>query len=195
MKMKTVVLSCMAVVLILFVGYGYSAAKPKIETTNVKIGVVNIRKVFRDSKKNAKYRSDALAEQVRLDSEIQTLQKEFETQRAGLNALKPGSSDYLVQVRELLQKQAQLEAERQFNNQQRGLKDQQWTEELYKQILRVTRGLAEQKGLDLVFEKGEVEFPVANADELMLTLSTHKLLYSEGCQDITDEVVKRLDAE
>ena len=195
MKTKAMVSSCLVGLLVLFICYGYGSAKPKAELIAEKIGVVNIRKVFRDSKKNAKYRSDALAEQARLDAELQKLQREFDAQRVGLNVLKPGSSDHLAQVKELLQKQAELEASRQFNNQQRTLKDQQWTEELYKQILEITNEIAEQKGFILVLEKGEVEFPVANADELMLTLSTHKLLYSGGCPDITDEVTDKLDAK
>ena len=195
MKTIVMVLSCLIGVVVLFVCYGYSSAVPKDKTVADKIGVVNIRKVFRDCKRNDKYRADAMSEQARLDTEQQKLQNEIEAQKVGLKALKPGSNDYLTQVKELLKKQAELEANRQFNNQQRVLKDQQWTENLYKEILQITSELAEQKGLVMVFEKGEVEFPSMSPDDLMLTLSTHKLLYSDGCLDITDEVIARLDAE
>ncbi len=195
MKTKVIVLSCLIGAVVLFLCCGYGSAEPKSKTVTDKIGVVNIRKVFRESKKNAKYRADALSEQARLEAEGQRLQREFEAQKAGLKALKPGSSDYLVQVKELLQKQAELEANRQFNNQQRTIKDQQWTESFYKEILKITSELGEQKGLVMVFEKGEVEFPSMSPDELMLTLSTHKLLYCGGCTDITDDVITRLDAE
>jgi len=195
MKTKTMVLSCLTLVAILFVCYGYSSAKSEDKTTVGKIGVVNIRKVFRDCNRNAKYRADAMSEQSKLEAEIQKMQKDTEAQKAGLIALKPGSNDYLEQARELLRKKAELEAMRQFNAQKRAIKDQQWTENLYKEVLQITRELAEQKGLVMVFEKGEVEFPSMNPDELMLTLSTHKVLYSDGCPDITDEVIKRLDAK
>ncbi len=195
MKTKAMVLSCLTGVVILFVCYGYSSANPKDKTVTDKIGVVNIRKVFRDCKKNARYRADALSEQAKWDAEEQRLQKEIEAQKAGLKALKPGSNDYLAQIKELLQKQVELEAGRQFNNQQRTLKDQQWTENLYKEILQITSELAEQKSLVMVFEKGEVEFPSMSPDELMLTLSTHKLLYCGGCLDVTDDIITRLDAE
>jgi len=59
----------------------------------------------------------------------------------------------------------------------------------------MTNELAKQKGLDLVFESDEPEFPASSRDELMLTISTHKLLYSGGCLDITDDVVAQLDAQ
>ena len=55
MKTKAMVLSCLVGTLVLFVCYGYGSAKTKAEPITEKIGVVNIRKVFRDSKKNAKY--------------------------------------------------------------------------------------------------------------------------------------------
>jgi len=68
-------------------------------------------------------------------------------------------------------------------------------EELYKEILQETREVAEQRGLDLVFEKSEPELPALSAKDLALAIRMHKLLYSGGCLDITDEVMARLDKE
>jgi Skp family chaperone for outer membrane proteins len=195
MKTKTLALYCLIGAVVLLMGHEYSSAEPKAVESVTKIGVVNIRKIFRDCKKNTRHRQEVLADQSKWEAEMEKLQKEIEQQKDGLRALKPGSGDYLTQMKELMQKQAEIEAGRQFNNQQRVLKDQRWTEDLYKEVLQITRELAEKKGLVLVFEKGEVEFPVASPDELMLTLSTHKLLYSKSSLDITDEVTARLDAE
>ncbi len=195
MKTKAVVLYCLTGVIVLFAGHEYSSAKPKDDKAVANIGVVDVRRVFRDCKRNAKYGADALAEQARLDAELEKLSKEIDSQKAGLKALKPGSSDYLAQIKELLQKQAKLEANRQFNNQQRALKDQRWTEGIYVEILKIISALAEQKRLDLVLQKDVAEFPTESPDELMMTLSTHKLLYSGGCLDITDEVMAQLDAQ
>jgi Skp family chaperone for outer membrane proteins len=182
MKTKTLALYCLIGAVVLLMGHEYSSAEPKAVESVTKIGVVNIRKIFRDCKKNTRHRQEVLADQSKWEAEMEKLQKEIEQQKDGLRALKPGSGDYLTQMKELMQKQ-------------RVLKDQRWTEDLYKEVLQITRELAEKKGLVLVFEKGEVEFPVASPDELMLTLSTHKLLYSKSSLDITDEVTARLDAE
>jgi len=170
-------------------------AELKADTLGLKIGVVSIRKVLRNCKRSARYKVDILADQGRANAKLQELSKQIETQEAGLKALRPGSSDYLAQLKELLEKRYQLEAQQEFNQQQNALKHHKWTEELYKEILQITKELAEQKGLDLVFEKDEPEFPVASSEELVMVLSTHKLLYSAGCLDLTEEVVARLDAE
>ena len=54
--------------------------------------------------------------------------------------------------------------------------------------------LAEKRGLDLVLEGSEPELSDTTAESLVMSIRTHKLLYSGGCEDITDEVMARLDA-
>jgi Skp family chaperone for outer membrane proteins len=157
------------------------------------IGIVSVRTVFRDCKVNAAYRDKAIAEQSATNAELDALQKAVEAKEAGLRALKLGSPDYLTQYEELLKKQAELDAKKQFNSQQRVMKDRRWTEDLYKEVLRITKALAEQKGLTLVLEAEEPEFPMANADELMMALQTHKVLFSKGCVDLTAEVTAEMD--
>lgn len=159
------------------------------------VGVVSIRKIFQDCKKNARYREETAAEQNKVISELEALSKEIEAEKGGLATLKAGSSDHTALVKEIFLKRASLQAQQEFYKQQLSLKDQRWTEELYQEILRITRQVAEQKGLGLVFVKGEVELPALSVNELMLTIRTHKLLYGGGCLDITDEVMARLDKE
>jgi len=53
--------------------------------------------------------------------------------------------------------------------------------------------IAREKGLDLVLERTEPEFPISG-EELMMTFSSHKVLYGGGCIDLTKEVTSRLDA-
>jgi len=186
---------------ILFLGYGYGSAQsgigplaqPKTDTPASNIGVVSIGMAFRNCKANTSYRETELAEQRKIDLKIEARQKEIEAQEAGLKALKPGSSDHLKQYEELLKKQAEFEAMKQFNGQQRSWKNVQWTELLYKEVLHITKELASQKGLVLVVEVDEPIFPMPSADALMMALQSHKVLYSAGCVDLTAEVTAELD--
>lgn len=160
-----------------------------------KIGVVSIRKIFRDCKRSAKYRQEAIAERQRVDADLAKLNNEIEAQKAGLKTLKIGSESYMAQVKEILEKQAILQAQQEFNKQQRALKEQRTTEDIYRDILRITGEVAKQNGLDLVFEKSEPELPALSPTELELSMGMHKLLYSNGCIDITGEVMARLNAK
>jgi len=195
MKVKTMVLSCLAGLVILAMGYEYSQAQSKSNAPSSKIGVVSILKVFRECKSSAAHRTEFNAEQSKIIAALKTLSKEIEKQEAGLKALKPESSDYLAQRKELIDNQARLEAEQKFYKEQVILKQYKWSKELYQEILRITSELAEQKGLDLVLRKDEIDLLALSVNEISETVRTHKVLYSGGCVDISDEVVARLDKE
>jgi len=195
MRIQVGLLGCLVGIVLLVFAYGHGWADVTKDEADSRIGVVSIRRVFQECKTNAKYRQEATAEQDKVIAELQKLSKEIEAEKAGLKTLKTGSSDYMEQVRVLLEKQAKLEAEQEFYKQHLALKDQRWTEQLYQEILEVTGEIARQKGLDMVFERNEPELPAPSTNELMLMIRTHKLLYSEGCVDITDEVTSRLDSQ
>ena len=195
MKTKTLVLSCFIGAVILFIGREYSSAQSEPGIPASKIGIVNIRKVFFDCKAKANFVVDAQAEQKKLAAEIEKLRTDAKVLEAGLQALKPGSPDYMAQLREMWTKRGDAESLQQYNSQQREIKERQLTEDIYREILRITKEIAKEKGLYMVLERTEPEFPISSTEEFVTMLNTHKVLACDGCLDITDEVTARLDAE
>ncbi|MHC4842741.1 MAG: OmpH/Skp family outer membrane protein [Planctomycetota bacterium] len=194
MKTKGFILA-LSIGILLPLAYQATQAQSGLNDTSSKMAVVSIQKIFQQCQTNAKYRQQATLEQEQALAELDRLTKEVEAQRAGLNTLKAGSSDYLQSMQDILTKQGELEAKREFTKQSFALKDQQWTTKIYKDVLRIIDEVAQQKGFDIVLEKNEPELLDSTpANELMLTIRTHKVLYSGGCQDITDEIIARLDA-
>jgi Skp family chaperone for outer membrane proteins len=206
MKIKMMALSCLIAAIVLFTGYQYSMAKSKTDTepdakkevknsdtASSKIGVVSVRKVFENCKRNEKYREEAKAEQNKIIADLDKMKADIDAGKAGLKTRKEGSNDYMALVKEVLEKQASYQAQQEFLKQQIELKDQRWTEQLYKDILKIVQRIAQDKGFEMVFEADEPQFPSASVNELMLSIRTHKLLYSSGCMDITDEVLAILD--
>jgi len=160
-----------------------------------KIGVISVQKIFQDCRRSVKYREEAMAEWDRANAELGKLKAEVDAGKEGLRTLKAGSSDHMALMKEVLTKQANLQVQQTFYEQQRGLKEQKMVEGLYKDILRETSEVAKQKGLDFVFERSEPELPAPSAKELTETISTHKLVYGGGLLDITEDVMARLDSE
>jgi Skp family chaperone for outer membrane proteins len=195
MKIKTTILGCLMGVVVLLLVHEYSMAQVKNNDTVLPIGIVDVRRALRECKATAKYRERTNTENRKTDAEEEQLSREIQALAAGLRALKPGSSDYTTQYMEYLQKQANLKTLQEFNPQQKALKHQLWTQELYKEILRITKVLAAEKELPLVLESDEPEFPIQRYEDLAMTLSTHKVLYSNGCIDLTDEIIAELDKE
>lgn len=195
MKAKAVLFICVMSAVVLLMAYQHSQAGSESEAVGPKVGVVSIRRIFQDCKRNAKYREEAGVEQDKIVAELDKLRKEIEAEEVGLKALKVGSSDYMELMKGILEKQASLQARQEFHKKQLALKDQRWTEQLYTDILREAGEVAKQRGLDIVFANDEPEFPALSAQELMMAIRTHKVLYSGGCLDITEEVMNRVDKE
>jgi Skp family chaperone for outer membrane proteins len=195
MKAKVIALVGLVTVFVLSMCYEHTWAESKTDKAQSKMGIVSIRKIFDNCKRNAKYKQEAMAEQDKIVAELEKLSKEIDAEKTGLKAFNSGSTDHLAKVKLILEKQASLQAQQEFQKQQLQAKDQKWTEKLYQDILNMTAKVAEQKGLDMVFEEDDVELPAGSANELALAIRTHKLLYTKGCLDITDEVTALVDAE
>ena len=195
MKIKTAILVCLMGAVVLLLIHEYSMAQFKTNDMTLPIGIVDVRRALRECKATEKYREKTNVENAKMDVEEQQLTREIQALAAGLRALKPSSTDYMEQYKEYLQKQGELKTIQEYNPRLKATKHQQWTETLYQEILRITNVLAAEKGLALVLGSDEPEFPIQQYEELAMTLSTHKVLYSSGCLDLTDEVIAELDKE
>ena len=200
MKIKRMFLGCLVGVVVLAMGYPDGGnreirAQSKGDTTSLEIGTVSILKIFRDCKRSAVHRSQLIAEQRAIVAELERLSIEIQAEEAGLKALKIDSSDYMARRKEIINKRFNMEAQQEFSKEQMILKQYKWSKELYQEILSIVSELAGERGLDLVIEKDEIDLLAFGINELSQTIRTHKVLYSGGCVDISDEVVARLDKE
>jgi Skp family chaperone for outer membrane proteins len=193
MKIKTVVLGCLMGVVVLFFVHEFSLAQPNAGNPASKIGLVSVSRAMSDCKATATFSAKMAAENNQMDADKKALDDDINNLTDVLRALVPGSSEHTTQLKQLFQKQGELKALQEFNNSQRGLRPRAWAEKVYKEVLRITKEVAAKKGLDMVLERSEPTFPIQGADQLMMTLSTHKVLYGGGCADITDDVIAELD--
>jgi len=196
MKPRNIIVGCILIsIVLMMIVYDSNGKESKPQDTTPRIGVVRIRAVFKDCKKNNDHQKQLTAEQGRMIAELEKLSKGVEALKADLMTRKPGSSDHSNLMLQIMDKQAQLGSRKDFYQQQIVLKDQRWTEQLYKEILEIVGQVAKTKELDMVLAKEELDFPTASQTELMLAIRTHKLLYSADGLDITKDVVKLLNAE
>ena len=193
MKHKGYLIAALVCVIVISVVYensqaGFSASG-KSDT-----GIVNIRKVFKNCQRNEQYRQRVQTEQDKVRAELEKLRAEVEAAKAGLNTLKQGSIEYMERARDVLTKEANLQAQQEFYKRHLEAKDQRWTEDLYKDLLASVKNVASARGLNIVLADEDVEFPMETPNDLMMSIRTNKVLYSEGCVDISDEVLEQLDS-
>ena len=72
-----------------------------------------------------------MAERSKVEADLDKLSKEIEADKAGLKTLKAGSGDYMNQVKEILTKQANSQAQEKFYEQQMTMKEQAMVESVY----------------------------------------------------------------
>jgi Skp family chaperone for outer membrane proteins len=193
MKFKMMVLSCLVCAIILATGYEYLQAQPNATGSTLKIGVVSVHTALRNCQATIKFTERLKAEQEKMISEEKTLATEGQALADSLRVFKPDSTEYMETFQKMVQTQSMLKALQETNPRRSRLKQMQWTQKLYKEILRITKELAAKKGLTLVLATDEPEFPFPRYEELVMTLSTHKVLYNNGCVDLTSEVRAQLD--
>lgn len=193
MKFKTMVLGCLAGAIILAMGYEYLQAQPNVTGQGSKIGVVSVHQALRNCQATIKFRTHVLAENKKMDEEEEKLDEDSRRIADSLKAFKPGSTEYMERFEEMLEKQNRLKTLQELNPRKKVFEQMQWTQNLYQEILRITKEVAAKKGLNLVLGTDEPEFPFQRYEELVMTLSTHKVIYSDGCVDITNEVIAELD--
>ncbi len=193
MKIKTVVLGSLMGVVVLFFVHEFSLAQPNAGNPPSMIGLVSVTRALGDCKATATFGAKMAAENRQMKADEKELDDDIKNLTVALGAFVPGSSDHTTELKQLFQKQGALKALQEFNNSQRRLRERGWAEKVYKEVIRITKEVAVKKGLDLVLERSEPTFPIPSADQLMMTLSTHKVLYGGGCADITDDVIAELD--
>ena len=193
MKIKTLISGCLMGIIVLFLVHPFGEAQPLASEPASNIGVVSIEKALQNCQATAKFKERTTAEKNQMDTEEKKLSDEIDMLRGTLQALVPNSADWLVQYKEMVKKEGELKGLKELNPQIRAMRAHQWTERLYPEILRITKELAAKKNLALVLAIEEPEFPTQRYEELVMTLRTHKALYTGGCMDLTNEVIVELD--
>jgi len=195
-KVRLVLLSCVLGMTAFFARDVFSNAEstgpaPK---TQSKIGVVSMLRIIQERAREDKQMGEIMAERSKARAELGEMAREIESEEAGLKTLKPGSEDYTKQLEQLMEKKLRLESRRESPDRLAMLRQQIWTQTVFNQVVRISRQLAAEKGLDLVLSKDEPE-DLPSGEGFMTGMGTQKVLYSGGCVDLTDEVRARLKTE
>ena len=178
------------------------ASKGKI-TSPPKIGIVSVKDVFDKCTMKTEVEKSLSDEGDKRFAELKRLEESIESGKVTLNKFKEGSQDYLDTLKELMVKQSQLEAQKEFYQQELGLKEMRNKEDIYRKILEVTEKVAKEKDLDIILNRDDNYLsqpesasnpPAQNPTELILTTKTHKLLYFNKDLDITEDVISEMNS-
>ncbi len=160
-----------------------------------KVAVVDVTRALENSEKHQAWTERMDAEQERIRGEIRQMRDELESLEQQLRMLRRGSADYIRYAQEFTEKRAVFEARNSFYEDKMTAEMQHWTEGLYRELLEAVDRVAQQKGVDLVLAKEQLDLPAPSLRDFMLTLKTRKVLYNDDRLDITAEVLAVLDSQ
>jgi Skp family chaperone for outer membrane proteins len=190
MKTTVAALCCLTGMVVTFAAGSAGGGKAATPTPGLpSIGVVNLREILRQDKQ---YADEIASDRSKARAELQTLAKELQTEEGELGALKSSSADYVKQMEVVAEKRAHFSAREDVLKQRVLLKQQVWSQKMLGDIVRATREVAVEKGLSLVLVKEDPNMP--EVEEMASRIVTQKVLYSDGCPDITADVQAKLSA-
>ncbi len=193
MSGRTITMSILVCTAALLAAMQYGRAASQATPPSSKIGIVSVRDVFNGSKKHALYQAQLAQRVSKARAQIDELNKQVDGAEVELKGLRQGTADYVKQFQAVLEARSKLQNEQELLKAQRMAEDKKWFEDLYQEALKAVEALAKEKGLELVLERSEPKFPLAS-EEVWSTVGTHKVLYSGGCVNLTNDVIDRIDA-
>jgi len=193
--MKTRTLIAMTAAAVITAGVFRQGALQADALAAPKVAVVDVTRVLENSKKHQAWKDKMEKEQEQMKEEFSAMRSELESLDQQLRLLRRGSEDYLRYSRQFAEKKAILEARNAFYEDKVTQEMQSWTEDLYRTLLLIIDRTAQQKGIDLVLAKEQLDLPAPSLRDFMLTIKTKKVLYNSPQLDITAEVLASLDNE
>ena len=182
-------------------GLGYSNAAKDRAAAPIKIGIVSVKEIFDNAEMKSETEKSLAADGEKRYAELKKLQEDIESEKAALNKFKDTSQDYLDMLKGVMLKQAQLDAQKEFYQQELTVKEMRGKEAIYRKILEVIAKVAQEQGLDIVLNRDDNYLnmpdslpPAQNPTDLILTTKTHKLLYFNKDLDITADVLKAMNS-
>jgi Skp family chaperone for outer membrane proteins len=198
-KRDFVVVVFLAGLALIVIGLEYShAAKEKV-IDSPRIGVVSAKEVFENCLMKSEVEKTLTTEGDKKFDELKKLQESIEIDKSALSKRRQDSNDYLEMLKELIMKQSQLEAKKEFYQQELVIKEMQGKEKIYRKILEVIASVAQEKRLDMIFSRDDNYLnrpdsspPAESPADLVLTTRTHKLFYFNPDMDITADVLNAM---
>ncbi len=167
-------------------------ASPK---PSLKIGVVDMSRVFDAYKKRGDYNS-ALEEFRRQKAqEIESRREEINRLRDRIQLLAPGSEERKNEEENLSKKRLEFETGARLAAREVDEKYRDFLAEIYGDISDEVRRFGVENGYDLMLKTEALQTDTSSTAELKLRLSIQKILYYSSQLDVTEQIIEVLNRE
>ena len=171
-----------------------TGADPVAPASPAVVAIVDLERAINGSPLQQRRNEELKALGQELDSVASRLRDDVEMLNGELEILPPGSQGFLDMERSLLWKAHEHRAYAEYAGRRLEAEKAYVLRQLYIDVRRVVRAIAEENGYDVVLVNDSVDEVLEGAteDEVRLQISARRVLYSNQMLDITDLVKSRL---
>ena len=196
MKSRETVLCAVLVSVLLFGVYHEfgGAAGGEVKLLPARVCVVSVHRVLTEGDKAKVWKMKIDVEVSKAEDDIKKLKDDFVADKAILKTRKPDSEDHDRLLRELMEKDMELQVKENFYSQYFIARQTKWEESSFRDVLEVIEKVAKEKGIDIVLAMEDYRWPLESAKEYAMVRQTSKVLYHATDLDITDAVLSAWNA-
>lgn len=159
----------------------------------VKVGVVNLNKVFDQYDKRKELENDFRDIRTRSEEVLKTKQDEAMALRDEIQLLEAGSTARKKKEEDMEKLLLYLQIEDEVARKNLAKAEKDFYEELFQDINTVVEEVGKKEGFDLILKKEDVDTKSADLVELRLKIGIGTVLYFSNALDVTDKVVESLN--
>lgn len=165
-----------------------------------KLAVVDLVRVFNEFKQTRALNQKMAEHREKLSAEKDKRQTEINALREQLDGFAPDSAEYHERSKQLTSKRIELEVWQNVKLDEISGDHLRWIKRTYQMVTDQVAAVAKARGVELVLTREELDTPNTSdtTKQMQATLQqilNRKVVYSDPGLDITDEVLKKLDAE
>jgi Skp family chaperone for outer membrane proteins len=162
-----------------------------------RVAVLDLVKIYnecaqiRDLNEMMKQQSEDFAKEAAQRRQV------IEDKQTALTAFRPGSADHDRYRKELVRLNIEANVWLKVTEQQMEQEKFDWTRIIYEQAVKVSGDVAREQGYDIVLQRNEFKPDEIDLDVAALRrlLQSRTVVYHEPDIDITDVVIRRMDAD
>lgn len=179
-----------AAVLCLVLAAGRDA---RAKETGLKIGVVNVNKVFDNYKKKRVLEEDLRMAREQKSRVLREKDKEIKRLTEEIKMLELGSEARKKRESELEKKQVEFRSFTEVTASGLSDRKREITEALYLDIAAVVEEFGRSNGFDLIMKWESVDIKSETLDELLYKINQKTVLFAADTVDITQQVIDRMN--
>lgn len=173
--------------------YNPSEAYPG-KSKSLKIGFIDLKKMFRDYKKVKQMEQDLQREMEAEKAELKGIEEECKTLQNEIPMFRPGSKVRREKEKELAEKAFQIKHKKDRAEYFFREKMRRGIEEVYGEVIKEVEDYAADQEYSMILRVSDADFFESRSEEaLRLAINTRDVLFWDADNDITDAILTRMN--